>query len=230
MAGDSSVPAMEAPQGGGRVAARPKSRRSPPRRDPWRRIGPGGASLTRRKAHGRRAGSRSPPPGSQPVDTPLLATRQSDWSPPRLRSPWRQWPPRPVASGVNGATLGSQIREVGPRTAACRRRVKARPRSGPNPSTAPAMEPMRPIPLPPPLGAGLLGGGASRDPPAIDGFGSKLRLGSRRLRQRTPAIMAMPAQSRKQQAANDAAGAGAAVAGRGGGGVRRRLEWRAGAL
>ncbi|KAG2629185.1 hypothetical protein PVAP13_3KG422202 [Panicum virgatum] len=78
---------MEAsPLRGGQAAACPQGRRSPPRRDPWRRI-------------------------SHPMQGESACGR----SPARPPSPWRQRrPPRPVASGWNGGALGSRIREVGP--------------------------------------------------------------------------------------------------------------------
>ena len=108
------------PLGGGRAAARSHGRRCAPRRDHWRRIGPGGASHTGVKGHGRRAGSGSPPPWSRPAEGPPLGRRVLGGG----GGPRDPCPPAGMA----------RIREVAPRTAVSRRRarvrVTARSRSG----------------------------------------------------------------------------------------------------
>ncbi|RLN33591.1 hypothetical protein C2845_PM03G21210 [Panicum miliaceum] len=104
-----SLPAVETtratpyarPLGGMRAVARPHGRRSPLRRDTWRRIDPpsvarrrrGGASRTRRKAHGRRLVNGSPPrpklaAGDGSVAADLASTLRS--------RPGRQRVPRPT--------------------------------------------------------------------------------------------------------------------------------------
>ncbi|KAG2609598.1 hypothetical protein PVAP13_4KG052500 [Panicum virgatum] len=89
----------------------PATPSSPPRRVSWRRIGPGGASRTRRKAHERRAGSGSLPPGSRPADGPPLGRRVIGGG-----GPSDSCPPAGMA----------RIHQVAPHAAASRRRVRMR--------------------------------------------------------------------------------------------------------